>query len=97
MVDGASEVESKGFVDINDCPPIDTWFYKIWKNDSRWVFFSWVPQKFIEFADKAVAVNCVDCLTWYEDWVLREKVTSIKFEQSDSKVSFLKLINKLFK
>ncbi len=80
VIDGASEAISNGFVDINDCPPIDTWFYKTLKN-TNWIFFAWIPQQFVNLADKAITVNCVDCLflLWYEDWLLREKVSSIQF------------------
>jgi hypothetical protein len=96
VVDGASEVESKGFVDLNDCPPIDTWFYKALTDENWIIFFAWIPKQYIEFADKAVAVNCVDCITWYQDWLLLKKVSSINFKQANSKISFLKHINKLF-
>ena len=95
VLDGASEVQSKGFVDINDCPPIDTWFYKT-LYDNYWIFFAWVPKQYVELADNAVAVNCIDCLTWYEDWLLREKENSIRFKQPDSKIGVLKHIVKLF-
>lgn len=95
VVDGASEVESKGFIDVNDCPPIDTWFYKI-LDDSHRIFFAWIPQYFVELVDEAIAVNCVDCMSWYEDWLLREKVSNIEFKKAGSKTSFLKHINKLF-
>lgn len=93
--DGASEAEAEGFIDVNDCPPIDTWFYKT-LDDSRRIFFTWIPQQFVELANKAIAVNCVDCISWYKDWLLREKVSSIKFKKAGSKTSFLKHINKLF-
>jgi len=93
--DGASEAEAEGFIDVNDCPPIDTWFYKT-LDDSQRIFFVWIPQQFVELVDEAIAVNCVDCISWYEDWLLRKKTSTIKFKKAGSKTSFLKYFNKLF-
>lgn len=93
--DGASEAVAEGFIDVYDCPPIDTWFYKVVSNNHR-IFFAWIPQQFVELANNAIAVNCVDCMSWYEDWLSREKTSTIKFIKAGSKTSFLKHINKLF-
>ena len=66
--DGAAAVESEGFVDAVDFPPIDTWFYRARNSDSGWVLFCWVPQHFISFADEAIAVHFLDIIHWFEDW-----------------------------
>jgi hypothetical protein len=66
--DGASAVESEGFVDTMDFPPIDTWFYQAYNGDYGWVLFAWVPQQFIKFADEAAAVHFLDIIHWFEDW-----------------------------
>ena len=65
VTDGASEVTSEGLVDIYDCPPIDTWFY-ISNNSTGRLLFAWVPKQFVYNANKAIEVNCVDCLHWYD-------------------------------
>ena len=41
---GVAAVESEGFVDNLDFPPIDTWFYRAYNGDNGWVLFAWVPQ-----------------------------------------------------
>lgn len=66
VVDGASEQGSHGLVDFYDCPPIDTWFYKT-KNDSSQVLFAWIPEPLVNLANRAIEVNPVDCLYWYNE------------------------------
>lgn len=66
VVDGTSEAISQGFIDNYDCPPIDTWFYKIIKEEHR-ILFAWVPNQFVDLVDEAIAINCVDCLKWYDE------------------------------
>ena len=65
VVDGASEAESEGLFDINDCPPIDTWIYLKDSKRGR-LLFAWIPEPYIYLANKAIAVNCVDCIYWLE-------------------------------
>jgi hypothetical protein len=59
--DGASEALSKGFFDVNDAPPWDTWFYYVRKK-----LYSWVPGAFVPFAQKGIDVNMMDCIRWAE-------------------------------
>ena len=60
--DGASEALSKGFFDVNDAPPWDTWFH--YDNGQ---LFSWIPAAFVPFAQKGIEVNMVACIQWV-DW-----------------------------
>ena len=62
VVDGASEAESNGIIDIYDLPPIDTWFYKSDNN----LLYSWIPEEFEDLANNAIEVNCVDILKWMD-------------------------------
>jgi len=70
--DGVSETESEGFIDCNDCPPIDTWFYMM-VNENRRVLFAWIPQKFVIFVQNGWEVNMLETFLWYEDWLLRKE------------------------
>jgi hypothetical protein len=67
VIDGASEVQSLGFIDTYDIPPIDTWFYLTKVKEGR-LLFSWVPQKFKHDANEGILVNCVDCFNWFKTW-----------------------------
>lgn len=67
VIDGASEVQSLGLIDIYDMPPIDTWFYLTKNNMSR-LLFAWIPNDYRHYANEAVLVNCVDCINWFERW-----------------------------
>ncbi|HEY4326235.1 MAG TPA: hypothetical protein VGN20_19775 [Mucilaginibacter sp.] len=66
VLDGVSEAVSWGFMDLNDCPPIDTWFYTTKNKNSR-VLFAWIPEPFKKLADIGMDVNPVDCFYWYAD------------------------------
>ncbi len=67
VIDGASEVQSLGLIDIYDMPPIDTWFYLTRSKESR-LLFAWIPADFKHYANEAVLVNCVNCINWFEKW-----------------------------
>jgi hypothetical protein len=71
VIDGASEVQSLGLVDIYDIPPIDTWFFITRTKESR-LLFAWIPNEFVHYANEAVEVNCVDCINWADIWYPRE-------------------------
>lgn len=67
VIDGASEAQSLGFIDLYDIPPIDTWFYMARTQESR-LLFTWIPNEFVQYANEAVEVNCVDCINWVDEW-----------------------------
>ncbi len=35
-------------------------------------FFAWIPEKYRSLADDAIAVNCVDCIGWFEKMYPKE-------------------------
>jgi len=66
--DGVSEVESLGFYDKHDCPPIDTWFGLSY--DAKWrsnVLFSWTPEPFIDLVNQGILVSAIENITWLAD------------------------------
>ena len=63
--DGVSEFESEGFIDYNDCPPIDTWFY-ITKEEGRRLLFAWIPEQFENYVDKGIEVNALNIFNWHK-------------------------------
>ncbi len=71
VIDGASEVQSLGLVDIYDMPPIDTWFY-LTKTKGTRLLFAWIPNELKNYANEAVLVNCVDCINWFHEWYASE-------------------------
>ncbi|TFF35959.1 hypothetical protein [Mucilaginibacter psychrotolerans] len=66
LPDGASEAETEGFIDGNDCPPIDTWFY-IGQGDKWPILFAWIPEPFVETVDQGIAVNALEVFDWMEN------------------------------
>lgn len=70
--DGAADPETEGFFDEWDLPPIDTWFYNDYSETSGGILFAWIPEKFIELTDKAISIQLLNILNWFEkprDWV----------------------------
>ena len=70
--DGAVEPATEGFFDEWDLPPIATWFYNDYSTERGGILFAWIPVKFVELADKAVAIQFLNILSWFEkprNWV----------------------------
>jgi hypothetical protein len=59
LCDGAAEVASHGFFDVDNTPPWDTWtcFFEKY-------LVSWVPPQLLDLADKGVDVNPEQCIFW---------------------------------
>ena len=65
VIDGASEVQSLGLIDIFDIPPVDTWFYLTKEKDTR-LLFAWIPKKYEEYINEAISVNMLDIINWFK-------------------------------
>jgi len=70
---GAAEQETKGFFDINNVPPWDTWvtyFHDQERNpdsyDSEYLI-AWVPPAFVHLANDGINVNPEQCIQWLSD------------------------------
>lgn len=87
VTDGASEVCSDGLVDVYDYPPIDTWFH-LEKNPNGRLLFAWIPKEFVYNANEAIAVNCMDCLYWYDEQQIELKEKEEEFRVDNSEKSF---------
>ena len=59
LFDGAAEYSSKGFFDVDNTPPWDTWVCFF---DQKLV--SWVPDQLLAFADRGIDVNPEQCIQW---------------------------------
>jgi hypothetical protein len=79
LSDGLTETESKGFFDVNDIPPYDTWVWIV-RNVRRWesaghttsgreanYLVAWVPPDFIALADTGISVNPGNCIMWLDE------------------------------
>ena len=73
IFDGLSEHETHGYLDVNDCPPWDTWIGYINSNGHTYVL-SWVPSELVSLVNAGFEVNCVECFYWLknsnEAWAL---------------------------
>jgi hypothetical protein len=71
LSDGAAEIESRGFFDVNNAPPWDTWI-ALFRDDSadvssRDCLVSWVAEELIETVDRGIGVNPEQCIVWLSD------------------------------
>ena len=68
LADGAAEVASEGFFDINNIPPWDTWvgLYRSDLQDASLKVYlvSYVPEAFIQHAGRGIDVNPEACIMW---------------------------------
>lgn len=67
MGEGFSESEPVGFIDGNDCPPIDTWFYTINEKSLR-ILYAWIPSQFVNLVEKGIEVNMLNTFNWIENF-----------------------------
>jgi hypothetical protein len=72
LFDGAAELESRGFFDVDNAPPWDTWvglFHGKWNafSSSSDHLISWVPPTFIDLVDRGIYVNPEQCICWLDD------------------------------
>lgn len=68
LICGSAEVESNGYIDVFDLPPIDTWFYlSSSSGHGNLILYCWVPDQFMELARKAQRVEMTDNFGWLEE------------------------------
>jgi hypothetical protein len=62
LSDGAAEVQSLGFFDVDNVPPWGTWIALV----DRYVL-AWVPLLLFGFARRGIEVNPGECIKWADD------------------------------
>jgi hypothetical protein len=69
LADGAAEAESRGFLDVNNAPPWDSWIAAVQfeppSSDSHLI--TWVPPEFVPLVDAGIHANPEECIQWLED------------------------------
>ncbi|MCA1819166.1 MAG: hypothetical protein LC620_03805, partial [Halobacteriales archaeon] len=73
LFDGAAQLASDGFFDVNNVPPWDTWLDYFpptkegtgkYSTDDHGKLVAWVPSPFLAAADIGIRVNPEDCIRW---------------------------------
>jgi hypothetical protein len=59
LFDGAAQYASKGFFDVDNIPPWDTWICFFERQ-----LVSWVPPKLLELANQGIDANPEGCIAW---------------------------------
>jgi hypothetical protein len=80
--DGAAQAESRGFFDINDLAPWDTWICYVrpqgednGRTGQAPFVMSWVPSAFVRLVEDGIRVNPVGCIRWLEKDTLASPIT----------------------
>ena len=68
LSDGAAEAETRGFFDVNNAPPWDTWV-ALFRDEGGDLSTSdclvaWVPGALVESVDRGIYVNPEQCILW---------------------------------
>lgn len=63
---GLGEGETGGFIDVENCPPWDTWVAYLHESEETHYLVSWVPPPFVEKVDWATRVVMVEELRWLD-------------------------------
>ena len=70
LCDGAAEVESSGYLDVENCPPWESWVALLVDpradDDHRRVLVSWVPAVFVPLVTAGIEVNPEECIVWLQ-------------------------------
>ena len=66
LVHGLEEMETCGYVDIDNIPPWDTWIDYICEANGNYLL-CWVPAPFIPLVADGIAVNPELCFQWLDD------------------------------
>lgn len=67
---GMSEVETKGYFDVNNTPPWDTWVALLdAPNSKHWesTLIAWVPLAFVPLVQAGIDVIPEQCVLWLDD------------------------------
>jgi hypothetical protein len=67
LSDGAAQAESRGFFDVHNVPPWDTWLMLTADRAGDTILLSWVPQELVQLVGASMRINPEDCLVWLED------------------------------
>lgn len=70
LYDGAAEIETDGFLDVNNLPGWDTWVAFFEHDPEKWdgsYLITWVPPQFVKTVSNGIYVNPEECIIWLAD------------------------------
>ena len=72
MYDGLASNSTNGFYDESDAPPWDTWVGLMMAERGA-VLIAWIPQEFVDVAERGREVSGGECIHWLAEGVLTEE------------------------
>jgi hypothetical protein len=70
LYDGAAEVHTNGFLDVDNLPGWDTWvafFEDEPETNYGSYLIAWIPPEFVELVSEGIAYNPEECIMWLAD------------------------------
>jgi hypothetical protein len=70
LYDGAAEIHTDGFLDVDNLPGWDTWvafFEDEPETNYGSYLIAWIPPEFIELVSEGIAYNPEECIMWLSD------------------------------
>lgn len=70
LYDGAAEVHTDGFLDVDNLPGWDTWiafFEDEPETNYGSYLIAWIPPEFVEVVSEGIAYNPEECIIWLAD------------------------------
>ncbi|MDD9940873.1 MAG: hypothetical protein OXU20_07555 [Myxococcales bacterium] len=65
LCDGAAEAESRGYLDVENAPPWDTWVAWSASGSDSGLLLAWVPADFVVDVESGIQVNTEQCIHWH--------------------------------
>ena len=66
LAHGLEESETRGYVDIDNIPPWDTWVDYIYEANANYLL-AWVPGLFVALVTEGITVSPEKCIRWLDD------------------------------
>jgi len=65
LAHGIEEEETRGYVDVNNVPPWETWVAYIFEPEANYLL-SWVPRQFISLVSAGINVSPEKAFRWLD-------------------------------
>ncbi len=85
LAHGLEESETRGYVDIDNIPPWDTWIDYVVETNANYLL-SWVPEQFVTLVTAGIAVSPEECFCFLDDtnFELRDRLKSCGVSSASS-------------
>ena len=66
LAHGLEELETNGYVDVDNTPPWDTWVAYLYEGERNFLL-SWTPPEFLQLVNGGIQVCPEECILWLDE------------------------------